>query len=132
MLKPMKLTWGNRLLAFFTGEVFVDASPHFQEPFLGFSKATLSQWQNSSDRLSWAVNQMKDPMFREMLGVLNNNSNLGVNLEKIDPTKASFLLGFSQGMKQQVITILAMSQAPHIEQQEIPQDYSEPANIEEV
>lgn len=112
-------------MAFVTGEILVPVSPVREELIPEYNSSTLDKWRDSTEHLQWSIQQMKDPKFREMIGVLQN-AILRIDPSILDPVKASYFLGQYSGMRTIVQIILMMSKIPDQPQQEVPADYSEP------
>lgn len=90
-----------------------------------WSGMTLDQWQRSQPHTDWAAGALREKKFRDMLAVLQNAS-VSVDIAALDPTKAAYALGFTQGIQWAVSII---SRLPNFEGK--PAVYSDPDYLPE-
>lgn len=90
-----------------------------------WSGMTLDQWQQSPAHTDWAQRAIGEKKFRDMLAVLQNAS-VSVDINALDPTKAAYALGYTQGIQWAVHII---SRLPNFEGKAKP--YSDPDYLAE-
>lgn len=121
-----RLTWRERLF----GRIATTDPPKLPPPVAprpviigSYNGYTLALWQDSIEHIKWAQEQFKTPMFRDMLAVLSNATPTFTPGDASSPTRFSYELGRSHGMRQLLQVIFALPQIPAAPQPDINPDY---------
>jgi hypothetical protein len=109
----VNLTWKQRL----SGSV-----PDKLPPIGSYSGFTLDDWRHSIERITYFRGLMEQPMFRDLLAVLNN-SRPKAALTNVQPTEAAVLLGMRQGYDQLLSVILSLGYVEQKVPDQVEADY---------
>lgn len=88
---------------------------------LPYTRLTLTQWQASPERVAYAQELFKTPIFLDLVGMLANVRPVHTS---VDATGAAILLGQRLGHDQVVATLLASAASPPAPPVDIPIDYA--------